>query len=60
MGLKPCALDRVSGGSQSCANEDAQSASRSSRAIRDRDLLKEAPPHADEGTKYTLERMEKT
>lgn len=27
------------GGSQSCAKEDAQSASRSSRAIGDRDLL---------------------
>ena len=38
MGLKPCVEDWASGGSQSCAKEDAQSASRSSRAIRERDL----------------------
>ena len=31
------------GGSQSCAKEDAQCASRSSRAIRDRDLQNHEP-----------------
>ena len=37
------------GGSQSCAKEDAQSASRSSRAIRDRDLLGVLRPRTRRG-----------